>query len=253
LNRNRRSGLKHFIFAAFLLIAVSVAQAQPAANVSRIILEGTIGQNRIGMTLLVNPAGTVMGGHYFYANDLKDIPLRAGTQGTGIVLYGPEGGQFALQFKGNGSEADKPLNFHNSIGMEGRWMKGASSYPLELQTKATTEGRANARWYQDVTGESDAAFEAKVQSFYNAVLSGDRSSAARFIDFPLRINHAGKSRTIRSAAQLSAQWKQIFTPACIAALKKAIPHDMFVRNGQAMLGDGVVWFGPKGAQSINIP
>lgn len=253
MNRNRRSGLRHFILAAFLLVAASATHAQSTANVTRIVFEGTIGQNRIGMTLLVSSAGAVTGGHYFYANNLKDIPLRAGTQGTGIVLYGPEGGQFALQFKGNGSEAGKPLNFRNSLGMEGRWMKGASSYPVELQMVATTEGPANARWYQNVTNESDAAFEAKVQGFYKAVLSGNRSAAAHFTDFPLRVNHDGKSRTIRSAAQLSAQWKQIFTPACIAAFKRAIPHDMFVRNGQAMLGDGVVWFGPKGAQSINIP
>lgn len=253
MNRNRRSGLRHFLFAAFLLIVASVTQAQPTANVTRVIFEGTIGQNRIGMTLLVSPAGAVTGGHYFYANDLKDIPLRAGTQGTGLVLYGPNGGQFALQFKGNVREAGKPLNFHNSTGMEGRWMEGARSYPVKLQMEAITEGPANARWYRNVTGESDAAFEAKVQSFYKAVLSGDRSAAADFIDFPLRVNHAGKGRTIRSAAQLSAQWKQIFTPACVAAFKNAIPHDMFVRNGQAMLGDGVVWFGSKGAQSINIP
>lgn len=253
MNRNIRSGIRQAIFTTLLLIAASAAQAQPAANITRIIFQGTIGQNRIGMTLLVSPAGAVTGGHYFYANDLKDIPLRAGTQGTGIVLYGPKGDQFALQFKGSGSESGKPLNFRNSIGMEGRWMKGASSYPVKLQTQATVEGSANARWYQNVTGERDADFEAKVQNFYKAVLSGDRSAAAHFIDFPLRVNYAGKSRTIRSAAQLSAQWKQIFTPACIAALKIAIPHDMFVRNGQAMLGDGVVWFGSKGAQSINIP
>lgn len=205
------------------------------------------------MTLLVDTAGAVTGGHYFYAKHLKDIPLKAGTQGTGIILYEPEGGQFALRFKGNGSEAGKPLNFQNSVGMKGRWMKGASSYPVELQMEGNTEGLVNTRWYEDVTSESDAAFEAKVQSFYKAVLSRDHTAAARFVDFPLRINRSGKSRTIRTAAELSAKWNQIFTPACIDAFKNAMPHDMFVRNGQAMLGDGVVWFGPKGAQFINVP
>jgi hypothetical protein len=46
---------------------------------------------------------------------------------------------------------------------------------------------------------------------------------------------------------------RIFTTACVDAFKDAMPHDMFVRNGQAMLGDGVAWFGDKGAQSIDVP
>jgi hypothetical protein len=117
----------------------------------------------------------------------------------------------------------------------------------------SSEGSANTRWYKDVTSESDSAFEAKVQGFYKAVLSGDRATAARYVDFPLRVNHNGKSRTVHSEAELSAQWNEIFTPACIDAFRQAIPHDMFVHNGQAMLGDGVAWFGAKGAQVINVP
>jgi hypothetical protein len=253
LNLNKRSGLTHSIVALILILAAGITHAQSSATVKRITFSGTVGQSKIGMTLLVNAAGTITGGHYFYASHLKDIPLEAGTQGTGIILYEPEGGQFALRFKGNGSEAGKPLNFQNSAGLEGRWMNGASSYPVILQMEGNAEGPANARWYQDVTDESDTAFEAKVQAFYKAVLAGDRTAAASFIDFPLRVNHAGKSRTIRSASELSAQWSQIFTPACIDAFRNAMPHDMFVRNGQAMLGNGVAWFGPKGGQSINVP
>jgi len=205
------------------------------------------------MTLVVNAAGTIIGGHYFYAKYLKDIPLRAGTQGTGVILFEPEGGQFALSFKGNGSEGGEPLSFHNSIGLEGRWMKGDGSYPVMLRMERSAEGPANARWYETVTSESDAAFEARVQSFYKAVLAGDHTTAARYVDFPLRVNHNGRSRSIGSAAELFSQWSRIFTPACIDAFRNAMPHDMFVRNGQAMLGDGVAWFGPKGAQSINVP
>lgn len=253
MNRNRRSGLTNYIVALVLILATGISHAQSPAPVTRVTFAGTVGQSRIGMVLLINAAGTVTGGHYFYAKDLKDIPLKAGTQGSGLILYESEGGQFALRFKGNGSEAGKPLDFNNSIGMEGRWLKGDSSYPVALQMQGSTRGPANARWYEDVTSESDAAFEARVQSFYKAVIAGDRTTAARYVNFPLRINQNGKSRTIHSAAELSAQWNQIFTPSCIDAFKKAIPHDMFVRNGQAMLGDGVAWFGSKGVDSINVP
>lgn len=251
LTGKRRSGLAVFLAAFIVIFAVGIAHAE--ATVSRETFTGTVGKSRIGMTLLVNAKGKVIGGHYFYASDLKDIPLRAGTQGSGIILFAPKGGQFALHFKGNGSEEGKPLDFHNSVGMEGRWMKTDSSYPVKLQMEQSWQGPADARWYEDVTSESDAAFEARVQSFYKAVLAGDRAMAARYVDFPLRVNHDGRSRMVKTAAQLSSQWGQIFTPACIDAFRNAMPHDMFVRNGQAMLGDGIAWFGPKGAQVINVP
>lgn len=258
MNRNRRSGLTGCIVALILIFAAGIfapgaMDAQNTAKVNRVSFTGTVGQSRIGMTLVVNAAGAVTGGHYFYADDLKDIPLTAGTQGTGMMLFGPGGGQFALRFKGNGSNAGKPLDFHNSVGLEGRWMKHDGSYPVALQIQQSSETTANARWYEDVTSESDAAFEARVQGFYKAVLAGDRATAARYVDFPLRINHNGKGRTVPSGAELAAQWKQIFTPACVDAFKRAMPHDMFVRNGQAMLGDGVAWFGAKGAQVVNVP
>jgi hypothetical protein len=251
LNGKKRSGLS-FLIAAFMVI-LGVGMAHAEVTVSRETFTGKVGESRIGMTLLVNAKGTIVGGHYFYANDLKDIPLRVGTQGSGIILFAPEGGQFALRFKGNGSEAGKPLDFHNSIGMEGRWMKTDSSYPVKLQMEQSRQGPANSRWYEDVTSESDADFEARVQSFYKAVLAGDRATAARYVDFPLRVNRSGKRHLVKTAAELSAQWGQIFTPACIDAFRNAMPHDMFVRNGQAMLGAGVAWFGAKGAQVINVP
>ena len=48
------------------------------------------------------------------------------------------------------------------------------SYPVKLQMQQSSEGPADARWYEDVTRESDAAFEARVQGFYKAVLARTR-------------------------------------------------------------------------------
>jgi hypothetical protein len=253
LNRNRRSGPKYSLAVLVLVFAAGILQAQPAAAVKKVTFKGIIGQSRIGLTLVVNAANVITGGHYFYADELKDIPLKAGTQGTGVMLYGPDGGQMALRFKGSDGSTGQPVTLENSTGMEGRWMKGDSSYPINLQMEGISEGPADARWYEDVTSESDAAFENRVRCFTGAALAGDRATAARYVDFPLRVNRDGKSRTIASAAELSARWSRIFTPACLDAIRDAMPHDMFVRNGQAMLGDGVVWFGPKGATAINVP
>jgi hypothetical protein len=64
---------------------------------------------------------------------------------------------------------------------------------------------ASGRWYETVAGQGDASFEAKVRRFYNAALAGDRAGAAKYVSFPLRANHDGKSRTIHNASELAAQ------------------------------------------------
>jgi hypothetical protein len=216
-------------------------------------LAGTVGHSRVGMTLAMKSDTDISGGHYFYVHYLKDIPLTGAIQGGQVTLKATDGGTFELHFKGNGSDGGKPLNFANSVGLEGTWKKGSQKLPVTLNFTGMSQGVAEGRRYESVTSESDAAFEAKVQGFWRAVLAGKKPTAALYVSFPLRINQGSKSRTISSAQELTAQWKQIFTPAYLAALRRGVPHDMFTRNGQAMLGDGIAWFDAKGVVALNMP
>jgi hypothetical protein len=50
-----------------------------------------------------------------------------------------------------------------------------------------------------------------------------------------------------------AAWNDFFTPAMIAELQRALPHDMFVHNGMAMIGNGEAWFDAKGLKALNVP
>lgn len=109
-----------------------------------------------------------------------------------------------------------------------------------------------ARWYADVTNDSDAAFEARARRFVEAVIRGDRAGAAGAVSYPLRVN-ARHTRSIRNRAALLAAWNSIFTSAVLANLRDAMPHEMFVRNGQAMVANGTVWFDGKGASVVNPP
>jgi hypothetical protein len=238
--------------AAFLFaLAGATATPQDSSGANRISYEGTLGSTRIGMTLIVKGDNVITGGHYFYAKYLTDIPLTGTMQPGAVTLKGQDGGSFDLRFKGNGSEGGKPLDFNNSVGLEGTWSKEGKSLPVKLGAGGMSS--AVSGWYADVTDQSDAAFEAKAQAFYKAALAGDKETAAKYVAFPLRVNHNGKGRMIHSAAELTAQWESIFTPAYLAALKKDIPHDMGVSNGQAMLGPGEVWFGDKGVTALNLP
>jgi hypothetical protein len=216
-----------------------------------VTLQGTLGRSCIGMALQLN-GRNVERGHYFYARDLKDLPLTGNVNDGTVTLHEAGGGAFVLKFRGNGSEGGQPLNLSNSVGLDGTWTNGTQSRPVKLNFEGSWAAAPGARWYELVTNESDAAFEARVRGFRTAVLKGDREAAAKYVDFPLRVNGA-RSHVVRSAAQLSADWNQIFTPVFLKALRATIPHDMFVHNGQAMLGNGLVWFNARGASAINIP
>jgi hypothetical protein len=240
------------LLASFLCLALWPAHAQQSDSATQVSYTGTLGQARIGLTVIVK-SNAIAGGHYFYARYLTDIPITGSIQPGALTLQGQDGGRFALKFVGNGSEAGKPLDFENSVGLEGAWSKDGRSLPVKLAAEGQSPAPAEGRWYGMVTDRSDAAFEAKVQHFYNAALAGDRAAAAEYISFPLRVNHNGKSRMIQTAAELSAQWETIFTPAYIAALRKDMPHDLSIVQGQAMLGDGQAFFDDKGATALNIP
>jgi len=240
------------LFSVFLCLALEAAHAQEAGSATQISYEGTIGPARTGLTVIVK-SGVISGGHYFYAKYLTDIPLTGSILPGALALHGQDGGAFALKFVGNGSEAGKPLGFENSVGLEGTWSKDGKNLPVKLTAGGQSPAPASGRWYEMVTDQSDAAFEAKVQGFYKAALAGDRAATAKYVSFPLRVNHNGKSRMIRSAGELTAQWETIFTPAYLAALKKDMPHDLSIIQGQAMLGDGQAFFDDKGATALNIP
>ena len=139
--------------------------------------------------------------------------------------------------------------------MDGAWTSadGSRSYRVALRG---TEIRYDlgGRRYADVTSEEDAAFEARVQAFFRAALHGDKAGAARLMSYPLSVRFPnGANRNFRSAAEVLAAWNEVFTPAMMAKLAAALPHDMFVHEGMAMTGAGEAWFDAKGLASLNVP
>ncbi|MFT8721967.1 MAG: hypothetical protein ABF443_05775 [Acetobacter malorum] len=220
---------------------------QPAPNNYR--LSGTLGPYPIGATLSVRPDQTVVNAHYFYLKNLVDIPLSVQKSGGQITLSEPGGGRFTLHFETSDKKSLGPLTFQTSTALAGTWADGTKTYPVKLSLESIDRLAPNAL-YEDVTDASPAVFEAMVQRFLHSVLRGNKAETAKLISWPLRVN-AERSFTLKTPAALSASWSRIFTPCVLAALRGAIPHEMFVHNGQAMIANGTVWFGAHGASAIN--
>lgn len=240
--------------ALALLIGLAGTTAfRPArAGEQQATYEGTLGPQRIGLVLRMD--GTrVAPSRYYYVRYLDDIPL-SGDYHEGQFTLHEQGASMTLHFVGNGSEDGAPLDFNNSVGLEGRWSNGKLSLPVRLQGGGLFTPPPAGHWYADITDETDAVFEARSKGFRAAVLKNDAAMAARYVHFPLRVNHgAGRHEQIASARQLAAQWRQLFSPAYVASLADASPHSMPVVQGYAMLGAGLVYFSDKGAEVLNLP
>ncbi len=234
------------------LAGVALALASPAVaqDVSTTIAEGSIGPYRAGLNITVEDKVRPVAAHYYYASKGVDIPLTVGMAGEVVTLDEAGGGHFELRLTNADAQEPRPLSFYTATGLAGTWQLGDKVLPVQFgfTTGLTTNP---VRWYGDVTSESDVAFEARVRRFLQGVTSGNRAQAAAAVSYPLRVNRA-KVLVLRNRKQFLAAWDKLFTPDAVAQLRKAIPHEMFVRNGMAMVSGGAVWFDAKGAKVLNL-
>jgi len=225
-----------------VVVMASAAQAQDVQTWS---LSGTVGTQPVGVELTITDNNVFDAGHYFYDSQLKDIPLTGKETGATLTLKEAGGGVFHLTLQGG-------ANFNVATGLSGTWTQGSQTLPVTLSLASAHVGADGGHLYGDVTSESDEKFEARVRKFLSAVLAGNKVEAASAVSYPLAVNGAHKL-TVKNAAQLETDWGEIFTPGLIAQLKTAVPHDMFVHDGMAMLVNGAVWFNAKGATALNLP
>jgi hypothetical protein len=215
--------------------------------------EGQLGTTQAGMTLIVKHE-TITSGHYFTAEDLRDIPITGAIHDGQIAVSGSDGSVFELHFKSNGSEHRELLNLNNTVGLVGTRQFNVKVEKVDLGILTMGRG-SEGRRYDFATDLSDVEFESIVRNWRIAVLSGDREAAVKYTHFPLRVNERHTHRTIRTPEDLTKQWDRVFSPAYLSRIKKDLPHDMLGNSSSqlVMLGRGDVWFGDMGIEVLNPP
>lgn len=239
------------IVLATVLTGAHAATAQ-AKDASCWYYTGMVGPHRIGAAMAIDNVDhlTITAANYYYVGKDVDIPLQAATRDGVVTLREPGGGIFTLRFKGDPAKARPPYTFYNTNDLTGEWRRGETMLraSISLASSGACPGEPK---YADLGVTDDAAFEAMVARFIRGVTSGNVAETARSVHFPLRINRGTASFAVRDAAGLKAQWRRIFPPAYVAKVRQAVPHDLFVRNAQAMIGSGEAWFDGDGAVAIN--
>ncbi len=242
--------MRFWAVLALLCLAQPAAAQSDADALQTIELRGTIGAYAVGANIIEHNKTDVIAAHYFYAAHCINIPLRTSRAGDTLVFTEPCGAVMHLHFITNDSvPAGTQLNFYNSTGLAGEWSDAGKTLPVRLMMEFSYPGIRAGHWYADVTDEPDAVFEARVQRFLNGALTGNKAEAASAISLPLHV----WDKEIKTKAAFYAQWNKIFTPKYLTLLRKAVPHEMFVHDGMAMIGNGEAWFGPNGQTRLQPP
>ena len=234
----------------FVLQALLAARSSAESNLGSFEMHGKVGDYPIGLNFTVRDNTHLVTAHYFYAAQLKDIPLTGEVKDEVVVFKGEDGAIFQLRFVGNSSNGNDPLTFYNSVGLKGTWVLGAHTLPVTLQMEYST-ANPGQRFYESVTSQSDAEFEHMVQVTRRAILDKDIDRASRLVHFPLTVNLPHRSIKVKSLAELKANWFLVFTPALVAKLRNDLPHEMFIHEGEVMLGQGEIWFDQSGLTVVN--
>jgi hypothetical protein len=240
---------------AVLFAAISASlgnAAEPAEATLTIIMTGNVGPYRVGMNITSRHHNEFQKGHYYYARRPIDIPLMGRVDGENIVLEEPSGGTFQLHFVTNMATKDRPLDFYNSIGLEGTWTQKGKVLPVKFRFDADF-GDMPARLYGDVTSETDAVFESRVQKFLGGLINNRPEETAASGTWPITVHIQHKKPfTIRNKSDLLAHWAEIDTPSFVERAKLAVPHEMFVHDGAAMVVNSDIWFGPGRGAVLSI-
>lgn len=101
--------------------------------------------------------------------------------------------------------------------------------------------------HADAPYDSVAAFFAR---FRTAVITGDRSSVASQVAYPLRVNGT-RSWRVASRTALLASYDRVFPAGVVDGIRASAPEAVLCRNyTTAMIGDGVVWAESHGAHVL---
>lgn len=246
-----------------ILLSVGTAYAQEPGTFWD--YRGVMGDSAVGFTFVGDAnfqdslTGKQLRGTYFFIDQLKDFAIsgHSGMDRSIELFQRDEEGEVIAHFVGTFPKRDPRGIVRGRLGdgiITGRWYMGKDTLglPVFLELEDVTNRGPDGRRYSAIGATmSDSAFESAVRYFRKAVLEGDTSVVARRIVYPIPVDIDGKNVEIRSASALLRNYAKIFYPEFIAALRKCVPHDMFVRpdEGAGLGRYGMVWFNGAGKVS----
>jgi hypothetical protein len=90
------------------------------------------------------------------------------------------------------------------------------------------------------------------KQFLATLGAGRTDGVAALIRYPLQVNGTPRFK-VSDRRTLLSQYGEIFNPDVVKKIRNAAPEAVFCRNGQAMIGDGVIWaHSEKGHVAVDV-
>ena len=90
------------------------------------------------------------------------------------------------------------------------------------------------------------------KQFAAAVGAGKTDAVAALIRYPLQVNGTSRFK-VSDRRTLLSRYSDVFNPDVVKKFRNAAPEAVFCRNGQAMIGDGVIWVhSEKGQVAVDV-
>jgi hypothetical protein len=230
-------------FTATLFLGLLLAITASAQNLWLNDYEGTVGNSKIGLTLVSKDVsgferGSDVACSYFYVSQLKDIKMKCsiGIDGSFTFNELDEQGNVRAVFRGKFVKNEQDL-------AEGSWTRSGRTRPLPFRMRmAQGVSSENGNRYAQIDAADPAKFETAVRDFRTAVMKTDKQKVVSQIKYPIRVAVNGKTVKVKNKTAMLTFYDRVFTKEFAADLEKTVPHNMFCKFSGAMLGNGIVWF-----------
>ena len=127
-------------------------------------------------------------------------------------------------------------------GKDTNGITAGSELPAAAEQEAAAVSGTDPFFLQSGMKQEEAA--AFVKTFVNAVISGNRESAAAMISYPRSVKTPAWEGTVNSPEEFMAYYDEIFTADFRKSLENASLDDLFCSDGMISFGEGSLWFYP---------
>jgi hypothetical protein len=192
------------------------------------VFRGEKGGNRIQVTFYVSDNQSIEG-HFVDEKDYLKIPITGTIKGITLTFEAFNGSQ---RFNGTLDEKDK---------FTGSWSDAVTSETIDVVLHLTSMQRGKSFYGRfSLYGTADT-IEGFMKQVKTAILEDDAKWLAQHLTYPCKVSIGDQRVAIQNETEFIEQFSQIAHPKFKEKVKAAFPVDLFVRNAQAMLGNGEIW------------
>lgn len=232
--------MKSILSLLLILGASLVAIGQPLTKKAYTDFKGTLGGKNIQMSLYCFTNNDLAGHYYFTEGNqaYEKITLQGSLKGNQITLRGYDysnGSNETIIEELKGEKAQ-----YQDFAGECVVSKTQQKMAFKLKVNTVVNTPTFGKRYADLSLYDDQ-IERFVKKLKAAILNKDQEFLTHVVQYPIKVKIKKRLRTIENKKAFKKRFEYIINNHLLEQVKQVNPYDLFMRNGQMMLGNGCIW------------